>query len=307
MTERVAWSGPTVDGFGAISPDGRLLTYVDWNSTGNLMVHDFETGADRRLTGKSSWGEPGDASFSTISKTGTQVAYAWNEHNVCELRIASLEGTGIPESRKVFTNDDIENISPFDWSPDGRWIAAHLRRKDKSGEIALIAASDGTRRALKSTDWRGPTKIFFSPDGRFVAYNLAASASESPTERDVFVMTVDATREVPVITHPGQNVVMGWSPDGTQLLVGSDRAGSMGLWAVPMAMERRTARPRFEIEFRHVLVARRDDAGNSLHLEGRRRFVREGECRRLEGGDARSLDDQVRGVRQVTRASRLVS
>ena len=171
MTERLAWSGPTVDGFGTISPDGRLLTYVDWNSTGNLMVHDFETGADRRLTGKTSWGETGQASYSAISKTGTQVAYAWfNEHNVCELRLASLEGTGIPESRKVFTNDDIENISPFDWSPDGRWVAAHLQRKDKSGEIALIAVSDGTRRALKSTDWRGPTKIFFSPDGRFVAY-----------------------------------------------------------------------------------------------------------------------------------------
>ena len=48
-------------------------------------------------------------------------------------------------------------------------------------------------------------------------------------------MAVDATREVSVMAHPGQNAVMGWSPNGTQLLVASDRAGSMGLWAVPMA------------------------------------------------------------------------
>ena len=35
---------------GGVSPDGRLMTYVDWNDRGNLAIRDFATGESRRLT-----------------------------------------------------------------------------------------------------------------------------------------------------------------------------------------------------------------------------------------------------------------
>jgi hypothetical protein len=31
---------------------------------------------------------------------------------------------------------------------------------------------------------------------------------------------------------PGDDMVMGWLPDGTTLLFARDRGGSMGLWAI---------------------------------------------------------------------------
>jgi hypothetical protein len=44
--DRPVWTGPEVDIFGRISPDGRYLTYVDLFQTGNLMIHDMVTNTD---------------------------------------------------------------------------------------------------------------------------------------------------------------------------------------------------------------------------------------------------------------------
>jgi dipeptidyl aminopeptidase/acylaminoacyl peptidase len=82
-------------------------------------------------------------------------------------------------------------------------------------------------------DWKGPTKIFFSPDGRFIAYDLMVA--DKSDERHVYVMAVDGSRETAAVAHTSQNIIMGWSPDGQHLLFASDRSGSFGLWGLPIA------------------------------------------------------------------------
>jgi len=228
--DRPVWTGPKVDGFGTISPDGRFLSYVDWAGAGNLVLRDLVAGTDRPLTNKGSWAESREqAEFSTISRDGKHLAYAWlNDKDRYELRIVGVQGTGIPQSRRLFGNEDIGNISPYDWSPDGKWIAVSVHRKDGTAQIGLVAAQDGALRVLKSVDWRGPTKIFFSPDSKYIAYDL--SASDTSEERDVFVMRIDGSRETAAVIHPSQNVIMGWSPDGAHLLFASDRTRSIALW-----------------------------------------------------------------------------
>ncbi len=135
----------------------------------------------------------------------------------------------MPVSRTVFGDDEVSYIAPMDWSPDGTWIAVSLRRPDFTAQIGLIAVSNGALRVLKSVDWRGPTRMFFSPDSRDVAFDLPVS--ENSSERDVFVLAVDESREVPAVSHPSNDLVMGWTPDGRHLLFASDRSSAMGLWA----------------------------------------------------------------------------
>jgi hypothetical protein len=161
--DRVVWTGPEVDLFGMVSPDGRLLTYVDWARTGNLMLWDLAAGTSRPLTPNvKSYGEFGEAGFSAISKDGKRVAYHWaGKDGRPEPRVASLEGSEIPESHTIFQFADASDIEPFDWSPDGNWLAVFLARKDATGQIGLVGVRDGTWRPLRSTDWRGPAKIFF--------------------------------------------------------------------------------------------------------------------------------------------------
>ena len=222
--DRAVWND-AVDLLGGISPDGRYLTYVDQYWTGNLMLRDLEANNDRALTGNKASGDGGWADYSAISKDGTQVAFVWNS----ELRVASLRTSGVPESRIVFQNPDVIGIGPIDWSPDGAWLAAHLRRGDESGQIALVGLKTSSVRTLRSTGWRGTTRVFFSPDGQYIAYDLPVG--DDREDRHVFVMSIDATQQTTVTEQAGENAVMGWSPDGRDLLFASNRSGTNGLWA----------------------------------------------------------------------------
>jgi Tol biopolymer transport system component len=231
--ERAVWTGPKVDLFGKVSPDGRWITYIDW-TTGSLCLHDLQSGADHILT--KGWADAAGqhAEFSTFSRDGKQVAYGWNNgKDRYELRTAALLGTSLGQPRRVFDNEEVKAVAPYDWSPDGKWVAVHLTRKDLSGQIALVGIPEGALRVLKSVDWRGPSKIFFSPDSNYIAFDLPVGDTSEQT--DVFVMAIDGSRESAAVAHPSRDIVMGWSPDGKHLLFASDRTGSVGLWAQPVA------------------------------------------------------------------------
>ncbi|MBI3048642.1 MAG: tetratricopeptide repeat protein [Acidobacteria bacterium] len=229
--ERLVWGpGREVDLFGTVSPDGRYLTYVDWFGVVNVVLRDLQTGTDRPLTPNTFFGQYGYPSWSAISRTGDRVAYSWAPPDAGdELRVASLTGQGVPPFRRLLPSSGRDSLRPFDWSPDGNWIALLIEREDRSSQIGLVNLRSGDLRILKSIDWRGVGKIVFSPDGRFIAYDLLEG--EGIRTQRVLVMAVDAGREVAVTTDRSKNHVMGWAADG-HLLFASDRSGSLGLWAV---------------------------------------------------------------------------
>jgi Tol biopolymer transport system component len=164
------------------------------------------------------------------------VAYGWRTYgeqaNTNEIRIVDVAGNPAPEPRSVYTNADISIFNPTDWSPDGRLLAVVADRRDVTKQIAVVDVSSGAYRSLKTVGWRGPGTMIFSPDGRYLAYDLPASDDEIP--RDVFVIALDGSGEAH-IEHPANDVFMGWSPDGVHLLFASDRNSTVGLWAVKMA------------------------------------------------------------------------
>jgi dipeptidyl aminopeptidase/acylaminoacyl peptidase len=84
--------------------------------------------------------------------------------------------------------------------------------------------------------------MFFSPDSKYLAYDLPAS--DTALERDVFVIAVDGSQDAPAVVHPAKDVVAGWSPDGSHLLFTSDRASATGLWALPVAGGKPSAAPK---------------------------------------------------------------
>ena len=231
--DRPVWTGPKVDMFGQVSPDGRFITYVDWGGDAskglNLLVHDLVTNTDRPLTTTTGFSE--QAEFSTISRDGMQVAYAWvNDNGLYDLRIVQLHGSTLPQPRVFFPgNHDFRDIAPRAWSPDGALIAVNIRRKDATGQIGLVQVADGSLRVLQSVDWRGANKIEFSPDGRFIAYDVPVG--ESDDIRNVFVMAIDGSVGHAVVAHRSRNALMAWTPDGRHILFASDRAGQSALWA----------------------------------------------------------------------------
>src|SRR5205085_11337455 len=66
-----------------------------------------------------------------------------------------------------------------------------------------------------------------------LAYDYQPQA-DAP-ERDIILLATDGSREIPLIQHAADDFVLGWAPDGKQLLFASDRPGSLGVWLVQIA------------------------------------------------------------------------
>ena len=111
----------------------------------------------------------------------------------------------------------------------GRRTARRFSRpcagRTATSQIALINAVSGVTRTLKTLGWQYPSKLAFSPDGRYIAYNFARD--DTSTKRDIAVLAADGAAETPIAEHHGNDRVLGWSPDG-RLFFSSDRDGSSG-------------------------------------------------------------------------------
>jgi Tol biopolymer transport system component len=228
-TRRV-WTGPKTDFFGAVSPDGKSISFVDWE-TGDLAVRDLEKGTDRRITNKGSWeSNPNEeAELSIWSPDSKQIAYQWSASGGYELRVIGLDN---PTPRMLHRCKSVqEYMEPFDWSPDGKYILGVINKEDANQQMVLLSVADGTVRTLKELpQGTGLARAAISPDGHYILYDYPQSGSS--LAHDIFLLPVAGGRETPLVEYPADDLVLGWAPDGKWVLFASDRRGSVDVWAV---------------------------------------------------------------------------
>jgi Tol biopolymer transport system component len=228
LARRVTDDG-TLDQLGTPSPDGRFLSTTDWG-TGDLAVIDIATGQKRRVTNKGSWTDSSEfAMFSAVSPDGKRIAYGWyNKQEKFDLRVIDADGAS---PHVLYSSEAVELPWPTAWSPDGNFVLALLARRDRTGRIALISVTDGAVRVLKTLA-RGNAsfKASISPDGRYIAYDYLAK--EDAPEHDIFLLSVEGGREVPLVRHAADDLLPVWTPDGQSVVFVSDRTGNLGLWRI---------------------------------------------------------------------------
>jgi Tol biopolymer transport system component len=224
-----------------VSPDGRYLAFVGPN--GDLAIRDFSTGEVRLLTDDASWISQW-VEDAAISPDGEHIAYVWyqdsGEHPY-ELRVVGWDG-GSP--RVLFRGESFDWYGTAGWSPDGDQILISGLGVDETYRVALVSVADGSPETLKEmgSSWRWPVEVSFSPDGRYVVYDLPKDRYSE--ERDIFVLTVHGGEEARLIQHPANDFVLGWAPDGEHVLFASDRTGTLGAWMLPVAEGRAAGEPR---------------------------------------------------------------
>jgi Tol biopolymer transport system component len=225
---------------GGISPDGRLLSYVD--GSGDLAVHSLVTRENRNITRSANVSSfaGGYAGESVFSKDGKHIAFGWFDGDSGQLRIATLDESITRDIRVVVDNPDLAWMTPHDWSPDGRLIAVQIERKDKTSQLGLFDVRTGALATLKSLEWRGVSAAFFSPDGKYIVYDQSHGPRR---QRDVFILSVDGSRAVEAVPAPGDDFLLGWTPDGKQLVFGSDRTGTVALWSIQVIEGRTQGSP----------------------------------------------------------------
>jgi Tol biopolymer transport system component len=224
MVTRRLWTGPGQYITGSVSPDGRYLSCVDL-TTGDLAVRDLATGKMRHLTHTGSGVDSGEyAFFSTTSPDGKEVAYNWfGGKEGPNLRLVRWDGSA---PRVLYVSKGLYPF-PTDWSPDGKYILTFLYRESEKPQLALISTADGSARIIKTLDDLAMT-IRFSPDGRYIAYDIAQPQDSG--NHDIFLLTADGSREIHLVEHPADDQLLGWTPDGNHILFASDRSGTMSAW-----------------------------------------------------------------------------
>jgi Tol biopolymer transport system component/beta-lactamase regulating signal transducer with metallopeptidase domain len=236
VVARQVWAGRGVNEAGAPSPDGRYLSFVEWDTTPDLAIRDLTTGKNRRLTrnGSSYSTSSGYPWSSIFSPDGRQVAYAWLpwSEEYCDLRLIGRDGS---RQRVLYRNENIGWLQPVGWSPDGKQILVLLssKRDRTNPQMVMISVADGSVRVLKTLDRDMPMRVSLSPDGRTIAYDYPTRADAS--QRDIFLLATDGSRDAPLVQHPANDRAPLWAPDGRKILFLSDRTGGLSLWAVPVA------------------------------------------------------------------------
>ncbi len=218
----------------SVTPDGRFRFYGEEDGEGNeqLFVRDLTTGESRRLTKG-----PGEAGDAIMSPDGKQIAYAWEtEDRPIELRIVGIDGS---EPRVFYGNRDVLLLRVHEWSPDGKYVAATVFQKDRTSQLVLVSVADASVRVLRTQmlktlnynfQWN---RMSFSPDGRFVAYDLSPQGGWHP--RDILAIPVEGGPEIPLVQHPANDLLLGWTPDGRGVLFASDRSGRWDLWVIQVS------------------------------------------------------------------------
>ena len=161
---------------GRPSPDGRYLLYSDLGTL-NLCALEFAAKKKHFIT-KEAVLNPSNSSsskkpiefhsFGSIwSQNSKMVAYnwikfkdvyeyknAWDEQgnykdSVKELRIIGLDGSN---PKVIYSTENWDEVSPLDWSSDGKYLLAEFIRKSKSRELVMISVDDSSIRVLKKFD-----------------------------------------------------------------------------------------------------------------------------------------------------------
>jgi Tol biopolymer transport system component len=246
---RMVWA-PLVDAEGEISPDGRYLSFVDWE-TGDMAIRDVVKNTTRRLTDVGPWKTKHPfGGYSRFSPDGRFLVYTWyNEDGSVVLRLTATDGSS---TRVILQEPSIEYVEPGGFSPDGKRVVVGIVRKEGQRELAILSVDNQKLQILGRFDTH-PHPIAFSPDGRQVLYQRP----QDNGPYDLYLMSIAGGGEIPVAHHPAGDQAAGFSPSGDRILFISSRSGTPALWFVRL----RDGKPAGEPEFLRGNIGRATPLG----------------------------------------------
>lgn len=228
--------GPDVDLFGAsVTADGRFLTFIDWDDTGDVMIREVATGEVERVTHDGVWEPYQAADDIKISPDGRQIAYVWyNERaeiwNYNEIRAVRRDD---PEPRVLYASQDCGYPWLWGWSPDQEHFFFVGEMKSETYKLIKVSVADASVEVLRDLGPNiDPSHGAISWDGRYAAYEVLEDGD--PAARDIVAVNLETGATTPLVQNPGDDFVLGWAPGDEYLLFASDRSGGLGAWLQPV-------------------------------------------------------------------------
>ena len=213
--ERVTFDGREVRG-AAFTPDGDRIV-VSSARSGALGLWSFPIGQGRPVRFVFAGGTP---RAPEIGARGELVfEERWRDGDVVAISLEAVDRP--PEAVLVSTHEDRDPAL----SPDSSRIA-FVSSRSGSPEIWVGDVSGGNVRRLTSFDGPQVGAPSWSPDGRAIVFDARPEG-----QADLFSIAVDGGTPEPIAPSSGHEVAPVFSPDGSEVLFGSDRSGRWQIWS----------------------------------------------------------------------------
>ena len=229
---------PTLQlGAGAWSPDGTRFVAGGWDDTDPARegIYTFSSTGRGKLVRLPAPGNPPHDYAVGFSPDGSHVLFVrgkdpFDHSGQLDVFVVRKDGSDLVRLNPPGTSSLLDGQS---WSPDGRHVAFVASRNAVDvGQAVFVVDADGTD-ARRITPWSVTFRADWSPDGDWIAFDMAES---EPVPRDLFVVHPDGS-ELTRITSNEDNKMSfapAWSPDGKALLFirREYSADAVDLWTV---------------------------------------------------------------------------
>jgi len=226
------------------SPDGKWIAFTtNRDSKNNLYVIPVSGGESEKLTdvktgvGDFEWRPDGKAIAYIVndattdqdekSKKGKNDWYFMDEeykqNRLFVLWLNEKDSAGKKVQKKLITEN--YNVSDFSWSPDGKTIVFSHGKSPLVGhnvysDISVVDVAMAKAKLLVNTK-ANETRPLYSPDGKYIAYQISDEAITWGGASAVKIYSVPDGKNWTLLATPDENgALLGWDKEGKQVLYG---------------------------------------------------------------------------------------
>lgn len=205
--------------------DGKYSVETDWE-TGNLVIREIGTENIRNLTNKGTWDDSNDyAEEALFANDDTNILYTWYNSNSEKYELNSIRFNGT-QKKRLLADEQFAYIGYIQKSIDGDELFAQCYTENET-KLILQSLKNESFKILKTIPRTPNTwhNQYLSPNAAYFVYHK----TDKHDANSLYLYNIPSQKDIPLVNHPSDDQMVGWSPDGEWIFFISNRFGKKSL------------------------------------------------------------------------------